>query len=46
MNQIMALPDDSLTDAVVESLQGMINGAITSNVRQKAIEDTLRLFSA
>ena len=46
MNQIMALPDDSLTDAVVESLQGMINGAITSNVRQKAVEDTLRLFSA
>lgn len=42
VQQIMELPDDSLTDTTVESMIGAINGAFTPAMQEKAIQEFIR----
>ena len=44
--QVMELPDDGLTEDIVESLGGMIEGSITDNIRAKSIKDIIDTFEA
>ena len=44
-NEVMQLPDDILTGEVVESLVGMIDGAITPAIKEKSINATIQNFS-
>jgi len=37
VQQIMELPDDSLTDVAVESMIGAIRGAFTPTMQEKAV---------
>ena len=42
---IMDLPDDSLTDTVVESMRGMINGMITPSLKNESVKAMKDSFS-
>lgn len=46
ISQIMAIPDEGLTEEIRESLEGMINGAITPTMRKKAVDDAINSFTA
>ena len=46
IQQIMELPDDSLTDTTVESMIGAINGAFTPNMHEKAVQEFVRQIEA
>jgi len=37
IQQVMELPDDGLTDTIVESMIGAINGALTPTMQEKAV---------
>lgn len=41
---IMELPDDSLNGTTIESIRGMINGAITPNMRKQMVDSVLKTF--
>ncbi len=46
INQIMALSEDGLNDQNVEIIRGMLEGAITPNIKENVINETLALFSS
>lgn len=46
INTIMELSDDSLTEQAVESMKGMLAGAITPAIHQQMVDDTLASYRA
>ena len=44
ISQIMEIPDDNLTDAVIESILGAVSGAFTPNLRENAIQEAVKGF--
>lgn len=46
ISQIMEIPDDSLTDAVIESILGAVNGAFTPSIRENAIQEAVKGYEA
>ena len=44
INSVMELPDDMLTEEVIESMVGMVNGAITPRLRKQMVESVIENF--
>lgn len=46
IEQIMDMPDDSLNDMTVQSLQGMIKGSVTPEIQKQGVNNLIENFEA
>ena len=44
IEQVMAIPEDSLNDNIVEMMNGIISGSLTNSVKKEAMESITKNF--